>query len=218
MPIKIVFLDCDGTLTRVKSSWEYLHRRLRLWGGNAERYQELFLRGEIDYHEFCARDALLWKGLPVSEVARIAGEIPHQRGARELVAGLRRHKVLTVIVSTGLSLVAQKAKHDLGIHMVFSNELLAEEGFLSGEVRINVEHGGKGRIIRQILAARDLQKEEACAIGDGEGDIGMFQEVGLPIGFHPGERMRPFIRGSVNNGSLVGALNIIKHHDLCHEA
>ena len=53
MATKIVFLDCDGTLTKVKSSWEYLHRRLELWTENADEYQELFRQGRIDYHEFC---------------------------------------------------------------------------------------------------------------------------------------------------------------------
>ncbi|MCX5802835.1 MAG: hypothetical protein NTU69_04770 [Proteobacteria bacterium] len=50
MPIIIAFLDCDGTLTKVKSSWEYLHRRLGLWKNNADSYQKLFREGEIDYY------------------------------------------------------------------------------------------------------------------------------------------------------------------------
>jgi phosphoserine phosphatase len=57
MPIKIVFFDCDGTLTKVKSSWEYLHRRLELWTDKADAYQVLFREGKIDYNEFCRKDA-----------------------------------------------------------------------------------------------------------------------------------------------------------------
>ena len=46
MPIKVVFFDCDGTLTKTKSSWEYLHRRLNLWTKNADTYQALIPRGK----------------------------------------------------------------------------------------------------------------------------------------------------------------------------
>lgn len=56
MPIKIVFFDCDGTLTKIKSSWEYIHRRLNIWNNNADKYQALFHSGLIDYDEFCRRD------------------------------------------------------------------------------------------------------------------------------------------------------------------
>ena len=54
MGIKVVFFDCDGTLTAVKSSWQYLHERLGLWDDHAEEFQELFREGKIDYAEFCA--------------------------------------------------------------------------------------------------------------------------------------------------------------------
>jgi phosphoserine phosphatase len=80
MPIKIVFFDCDGTLTKVKSSWEHLHRKLGLWTDKADAYQVLFREGKIDYNEFCRKDAFLWKGLSVDKVNEIVEEIPYQRG------------------------------------------------------------------------------------------------------------------------------------------
>ncbi len=93
MATRIVFLDCDGTLTTVKSSWEYLHRRLNLWNGNADEYQTLFRQGVIDYREFCRRDALLWRGLSVGDLKSMIGEIPYQpaRKTRRVPQGGRDH-------------------------------------------------------------------------------------------------------------------------------
>ena len=54
---KLALFDLDGTLTRERSSWEYIHRRLGVWEENAEKFQEAFLRGEIDYNRFCELDA-----------------------------------------------------------------------------------------------------------------------------------------------------------------
>lgn len=184
MATRIVFLDCDGTLTTVKSSWEYLHRRLGLWAENADEYQKLFRQGRIDYHEFCRRDALLWKGLPLDAVTPIIHDIPYQPGARDLVASLKKAGIITVIISTGLSLLVDRVKEELGIDRSFSNDLLVSRNVLSGEICVNVDYDMKGALVRKILQDLGLVYDEASAIGDGEGDKGMFEEVGLPIAFN----------------------------------
>ncbi len=183
MPIKVVFFDCDGTLTKTRSSWEYLHRRLNLWTRNADAYQALFRAGKIDYHEFCRKDALLWRGLPVSMVNQLISEISYQENAANVVAALKKAGVFTAIISSGLSLLVNRVKDDLAIDIAFSNELSSRAGLLTGEIKINVEYNRKGPLVRALLANLGLQKEEASAVGDGDGDKGMFDEVGLPIGF-----------------------------------
>jgi phosphoserine phosphatase len=203
MAIRIVFLDCDGTLTTVKSSWEYLHRRLELWTNNADEYQVLFRQGRIGYHEFCRRDALLWRGLSVEAVESVIGEIAYQPGARELVARLREAGVITVIISTGLSLLVEKVQKELGIDLAFSNDLLVRDGCLSGEISIRVDYDLKGPIVRGTLERFGLSREEASAIGDGEGDRGMFEEVALPIGFN------------INGGSLIFPERTVYIKELC---
>lgn len=184
MSTKIVFLDCDGTLTTVKSSWEYLHRRLSLWTGKADEYQALFRQGKIDYHEFCRRDASLWKGLPLPSVEAVVDEIPYQAGARELLGGLKAAGIITVIISTGISLLVEKVKRELSVDLSFSNDLLVAKDTLSGEIAINVDYDTKGPIVREVLSRFGLSFDEASAIGDGEGDKGMFEEVRRPIGFN----------------------------------
>ncbi len=184
MPTKIVFLDCDGTLTTVKSSWEYLHRRLDLWTENADEYQDLFKRGLIDYHEFCRRDAFLWRGLRLDSVLPILNDIPYQPGAGEFIHSLKKAGIITVIISTGLSFLVEKVKKELGIDRSFANDLVVKNGALSGEIRINVDYDRKGTIVRTMLQGLGLTLDDASAIGDGEGDKGMFEEVALPIGFN----------------------------------
>ncbi len=184
MATRIVFLDCDGTLTTVKSSWEYLHRRLSLWTDKADEYQTLFRQGKIGYHEFCRRDASLWKGLPIPNIEAVIHEIPYQAGARELIERLKAAGVITVIISTGISLLVNKVKRELSIDLSFSNDLLVTKGCLSGEIGINVDYDMKGPIVREILRRFHLSFDNASAIGDGEGDKGMFEEVRLPIGFN----------------------------------
>ncbi|OPY01844.1 MAG: Phosphoserine phosphatase [Syntrophorhabdus sp. PtaB.Bin184] len=209
MATRIVFLDCDGTLTTVKSSWEYLHRRLNMWTDNADEYQALFRRGAIDYHEFCRRDALLWRGLSVGYVESVISEIPYQPGARDLVASLKGAGVITVIVSTGLSLLVDRVRGELSIDLSFSNDLLSRDGRLSGEISIHVDHDLKGPIVRHTLERFGLSSAQASAIGDGEGDRGMFEEVGLPIGFNTNGSARHFPARTVYIDELCEAKSLL---------
>jgi phosphoserine phosphatase len=197
MPVKVVFFDCDGTLTKTQSSWEYLHRRLNLWTKNADAYQVLFREGKIDYHEFCKRDAFLWRGLPVSMVYQFINEISYQENAADVVSALKKAGVFTVIISSGLSFLVDRVKEDLSVDMAFSNELVSQAGLLTGNIKINVEYNRKGALVREILSSLGLTKEEASAIGDGDGDSGMFDEVALPIGFVNGDGF-PDFSGCIN--------------------
>ncbi len=212
MALKIVFFDCDGTLTTVKSSWEYLHRRLGLWDDNADEFQRLFRQGKIDYHEFCRRDALLWKGLPLERVTAVTREIPYHDGVRELVDYVRAEGMVSVILSSGLSLLVERVREELGITQAFSNELVARDGLLTGEINIQVQHDSKGYWVGRILRDLDIAPHDAAAIGDGEGDRGMFESVGLSIGYNLNPDLLPLVDHAVYNGSLASAKELLKQH------
>lgn len=209
MATRIVFLDCDGTLTKVKSSWEHLHRELDLWNENADEYQALFRQGHIDYHEFCRRDALLWKGFPLSEIESIVNNIPYQEDAGELVRLFKERGIRTVIISTGLSFLVDKVKRDLEIDRAFSNALGVVDGNLSGEITINVDYDKKGPIVRQVLREFGYAFDEACAIGDGEGDKGMFEQVAIPIGFNMNMASGAFPERTVYIDRLLEAKKVL---------
>jgi phosphoserine phosphatase len=209
MGMKVIFFDCDGTLTKVKSSWEYIHRRLGIWENHADEYQELFRKGLIDYEEFCRRDTLLWKGLALPEVMQIVNQIPYQDGAKETVTALKDMGMFTVIISTGLSFLVERARAELGIDVALSNELLTENGFLTGQTRINVQYEHKGYWVKNILKGLGVDRSSSCAVGDGEGDRAMFEAVGLPIGFNPEPSIRPLLAHSIRDGELPSLVTIL---------
>lgn len=210
MGIRVVFLDCDGTLTRVKSSWQYLHERLGLWDELADSFQRRFRAGEIGYDEFCRRDAELWKGLPAERVCEVLSEIPYYPGVKETMKALREAGIETVILSTGLSFLVDRVREELGITRAIANELIVEGGALSGDVRINVQHDHKGHWVRRMLDEAGFGREEAAAVGDGEGDLTMFEEVGLAIGYHPSEAILPALDHALNDGSFTDVLDVLR--------
>lgn len=213
MAIKVAFFDCDGTLTQVKSSWEYLHRKLNIWDNNADHYQALFREGRLDYYEFCRRDALLWRGLSVSRINSMLKEITYRNGSFETIQNLKKRGVLTVILSTGLSLLVEKVKVDLGINMALSNELLSENGYLTGEIKINVNFNEKGFIVERVLRELGATKAEACALGDGEGDAGMFEAVGLAVGLHHDGPTITGVHQTIRGDSLLDLIRVVEEHE-----
>jgi len=212
MDIRVAFIDCDGTLTKVKSSWEYLHRRLNIWDNMADRYQELFRAGKISYQEFCERDAILWRGISTEKIWNIVRDIDYQDYAQGFVNFLKSMDIYTVIVSTGLSMVVERVRGELGIDMAISNELLSDNGFLTGKTRVRVEYNKKDRYVKEVLEGLGLKKNQACAIGDGEGDRGLFESVGVGIRLIEGLDGIEEGEGFIRCGSLFQAKEVLKRY------
>jgi phosphoserine phosphatase len=185
MTWKAVLFDLDGTLTPVRSSWQYIHERLSLWSGRAERHQELFLRGRISYEEFCRLDACEWKGMPARRLEEVTREIGYRPGIEELVAAVRRSGLRAGIVSTGLTLLADRVREELGFDDAQANHLDVEAGSITGTVQVRVRHGRKDLAVRRFCRRFGLGPGEVIAVGDTAGDISMFEAAGWSIAFHP---------------------------------
>jgi phosphoserine phosphatase len=181
---KLALFDLDGTLTRERSAWEYIHRRLGVWEGNAERYQEAFLRGEIDYYRFCELDAAVWKGMKVPAVMRILREIPLYEGIEGLVDYLKSRGVKLGIISSGLSLLSDWMREKYGFDYAVANELGMTDGVLDGTIRIHVHYDQKAKWVQEARRRFNARKEEILAVGDSAGDITLFQTAGFSIAFN----------------------------------
>ena len=181
---KLVILDLDGTLTRERSIWEYIHKRLEKWYGFAEEYQKQFLAGKISYEEFCERDAQVWKGMREEEILDIVKTVPFHTGADELIAHLKDKGLKLSVVSSGLSILSNWVHQKYGFDYSVSNDLLHENGVLTGKVRIQVYFDQKAEWVKRILEKFKVRPEEVIAIGDSKGDLDMLQMVGFSIAFN----------------------------------
>jgi len=182
---KLALFDLDGTLTKERSAWEYIHRRLGVWDGYAEKYQEAFLRGEITYDRFCRLDAAIWKGMKVSDLERILQDIPLYEGVEDLLQYLRSGGIKLGIISSGLTILSERMKKKFDFDYAVANELGVTDGLLTGEIKINVHYDQKGDWVRDAQSQFNARQEEILAIGDSTGDIDMFQMAGLSIAFNP---------------------------------
>src|SRR5512139_1821805 len=181
---KLVIFDLDGTLTQERSIWEYIHIRLGKWYGFAEEYQKQFLAGKISYEEFCERDAQVWKGMRVEELLDIVKTVPFHSGVDELLSFLKEKGLKLSMVSSGLSLLTNWVHQKYGFDYSVSNDLLHENGVLTGKVRIQVYFDKKAEWAEKILKQFGEKSEETIAIGDSGGDLDLFQMAGFSVAFN----------------------------------
>jgi len=187
--IKLVIFDCDGVLADSDSSWEYVHRH---FGVDNNASLAAYLRGEFDDSEFIRRDIRLWFGLfgrvHISRITGILDTVPLIAGAPEAIGELKRHGIKTAIVSAGLEPLTARVARTCGIDINLSNGLVTDgEGYLTGEGVVQVPLGGKGQVVRDLMAKLGLRKDECAAIGDRVWDCMMFDEVGTRIAFNPAD-------------------------------
>lgn len=183
----LAIFDMDGTLTKVKSSWNYI---LTEFGGDNTEGYNAFMNGEIDEIDFMRSDIALWKkakpNVSLMDIARMMRDLPLIDGIQETVAALHYNNIKCVICSGGLSIAARMISDEYGFDDYMADDLEADEsGLLTGDGIRNVDLRDKG-ISAKILMDRFNAKPERCiAIGNSFGDIPMFDLCGLSIAFNP---------------------------------
>jgi len=181
---KLVVFDLDGTLTQEQSIWRYIHLKLGKWYGFVEVQNKKFLDGEISYKELCEFEAQTWKGMKVEELLEIVKTVPFHPGVDELINYLKQKGLKLSMVSSGLSLLSNWVHQRYGFDYSVSNDLIHENGVLTGKVKIQVYYDKKAEWVKEIMKRFGVKPEEVIAIGDSKGDIDMFQMVGFSIAFN----------------------------------
>jgi phosphoserine phosphatase len=207
---RAVIFDLDGTLTPVRSVWRHLHEALGLWDGEALRHQQAFEAGELRYEEWCALDAAHWRGMRESELRSIADSIPYRDGVRQSAAALRATGTLVGVVSTGLNLLAERVRDDLGLAYTICNRLESKAGILTGRVKINVEHDRKDEALDLFCSRFGVPPAQVIAIGDSDGDIPMFRKAGFAVAVRPSsQRTAEAASVVVHDESLAGLIKVL---------
>ena len=188
MKYKGIVFDIDGTITSHVSSWQYIHERLGRWDGVAAAYQEKFLAGEISYRRFCELDAAEWKGMEDRKLREFFTDIPYAPNAPECLRRLKKLGFRLAAVSTGLQYIPKIIKEEFDFDCILYNRLLSKKGRLTGEVRIEVSHEGKGLALENILRRMKISSEEMIGVGDSGGDIALAEKCGYFIAFNSSSR------------------------------
>jgi phosphoserine phosphatase len=93
-----------------------------------------------------------------------------------------------------------------------------ENGRLRRLGRYQVQMNGKGALVRMLQRRYGVERARTVAVGDSAGDIGMFEEAGLPICFNPwDERPFPYAKVVIETCDLQHVIDAITTHGLFQE-
>ena len=174
----VALFDVDGTLTGVRSIWQYLLEKSGKWL-EGERNLLRFLNGETTYEDFCHADAALLEGQSCDCLAQLAARIPLNEGAAEVFQDLRLRGYRIALVSTGLRLMTDVIEARLPVDHAIANDLETLNGVCTGRALVSIDEQAKGDVAARIIER--LGGGHTIAVGDGRGDIPMFREVDFSI-------------------------------------
>ena len=199
---KLIIADMDSTMITVECIDE-----LADYAGLKDQVAAITRRamtGELDFRAALEERVALLGGMAEGVLAECRYErVKLTRGARTLVQTMKAHGAHSVLVTGGFSAFAGPVGEAIGFDKVVANELLIEDGKLTGKVAEPiVDKEAKLATLTAEAAKHGLPLAETLAVGDGANDIPMITSAGLGIGYHP------------HPAAAEAADAAIRHHDL----
>ncbi|MDK2847266.1 MAG: phosphoserine phosphatase [Desulfuromonadales bacterium] len=205
---RLVVLDMDSTLIQVEVIDELA--RLAGIGQQVADITHRAMNGELDFQQaLCERVALL-KGLSSEALEEVYRALPFTPGAKNLVRVLRQLGFKTAVISGGFSFFTDRLKEELGLDYAYANDLVIENGKVSGEVRGTIVDGQrKAELLEEIARREGIALSQIIAIGDGANDLPMIGRAGLGIAFNAKARVREQAQYRINQPSLDSILYLL---------
>lgn len=206
---KLVVFDLDMTLIEQ----EIINELAKAAGVEKEvaEITKKAMEGEIDYKESLKQRVKLLKGLPASIFDEVFSGITLTQGAHDLLLLLKEIGCKIAIVTGSFKQIVEKLAQKYDIDYLFANELVVENGVLTGEVKEPIiDAEAKRKIILELLQKEDITREEVIAVGDGANDRFMLMEAGVGIAFNAKEKLKKIADGVLTKDNLLGLIYCIR--------
>jgi phosphoserine phosphatase len=169
---------------------------------------ERAMRGEIEFEPALRERVALLEGLPVGVVDEVlASRITLTPGGRELVATMRANGAYSCLVSGGFTLFSSKIAEMIGFQEDRANQLLVENGKLTGKVAEPIlGRAAKLATLVDLRESFDLDDIDTLAVGDGANDLAMIQSAGLGVAYHAKPAVAAAASVRIDYGDLTALL------------
>ena len=165
MKPKLITIDGDGCLFSYKnigseyeSSWDALGFAYKLKEKFDALIKKYYSRREegVD-KKWAEEEAEMLKGMRVADCFRILYPVPYCPGAKEF-ADATKGKIFRGVLSTGIDLVVEKAREELGLDFAYCNVLNRHKGngTFDGTISYNVPLWRKEEKLAEICKRNDI--------------------------------------------------------------
>lgn len=179
--IKVAFFDIDGTIHLGDSLWEAIHKKNSTWETLGIEYLQQYLDKKITFEEFAILDVKAWAGAPAKIMEDAINEFSLHKEVEKIFEKMITKNTKIFLISSGISQLAEALVKKYYLTGYYANDVIIRNGFITGEILINVGYEDKGIIVKKILEQENIPRTSALAIGDSYNDLLMFKEVDYPI-------------------------------------
>lgn len=208
-PKKLIVFDMDSTLIDAECI-----DKLGEAAGSGDEISEITeqaMEGDIDYEESLVKRVQLLKGTELDTAQEVIEKLPIMPGAKELISYVKSLGYKTAMVSSGFTLATDYIGKILDIDYVVSNELVIDNGCLTGEVRGPLtKQDSKENVFEQIAQMNCVYPKDCIAVGDGANDICMFKKAGYSIAFNSKPILRQYANVVITRKDLRAIIPVIE--------
>ncbi|MEO6024715.1 MAG: phosphoserine phosphatase SerB [Burkholderiales bacterium] len=207
--VKLVAMDMDSTLINIESLDEiadYVGLKQEV-----AAITQRSMQGEVDFSESLLQRVALLKGLDANALERVyLDRVQLNPGAEQLIAGLQKQGIKTLLVSGGFIYFTERLKQRLNLDYAFANDLEVVAGKLTGKLLGPIlDANAKARHVGDVCRNHGIELPKcALAIGDGANDRAMFNAVGIGIAYHAKAVLQQQATYQIDHVGLDGILNL----------
>lgn len=203
---RLLIADMDSTIIEQ----ECIDELAEFAGKRAEisAITERAMRGELDFEDALTARVAMLKGLPVSVLEEtFEKRITLTPGARSLVQTMNREGAVTALISGGFTFFTDRVGAACGFQHTQANELLIENGVLTGDVAKPIL-GREAKRDALITLARKhaIDLADTMAVGDGANDLSMLGEAGLGVAFRAKPQVAASADARIDHSDLTALL------------
>jgi phosphoserine phosphatase len=206
---RLVVFDMDSTLI-TQEVIDLLAETVKDPPNLAEKVADITNRamlGELEFEASFRERLALLKGLPATIFDDLRSVLDVTKGVPELIKALRRIGVKTAVVSGGFLPLTSWLAQKLGIDYAYANEVIIEDGKLTGEAKgVIVGKERKRDLLVEIAAKESIDLSQTLAVGDGANDLLMIEKAGLGVAWNAKPRVQMEADARLNGESLLDLL------------
>lgn len=206
---RLVVFDMDSTLI-TQEVIDLLAENIKDPPDLAARVAEIThsaMKGELDFDASFRQRLALLKGLPDTTFNTLRPVLDVTKGVPELIRALKRLGVKTAVLSGGFLPLTSWLAGELGIDHAHANEVVVEDGKLTGEAKgIIVGKERKRDLLVEIAAQEKIDLRQAVAVGDGANDLLMIGAAGLGVAWNAKPRVQMEASARLNGENLLDLL------------
>lgn len=173
------------------------------------------MNGELEFQDALRERIKLLTGLPEEKLVHVyTNHITLAHGAEKLVRTMAKHDAHCRLVSGGFTFFTNRIRDAVGFHADEANQLVFEDGQLTGEVAEPIlDKESKLKSLQDTSKALGISTDDVLAIGDGANDIPMLKAAGLGVACHAKPNVRSQVPAQLNVCGLDALLYVQGYSD-----